>query len=106
MHVSRRTNRLKSAHAVGAAIALALLALAGCAHRAVLPESGSPDAMLYQSRCGQCHAAYNPRAMTAAMWALQVDAMQDKMRRAGVPPLSDEQRNTILDYLTRNAGTE
>jgi len=44
--------------------------------------------------------------MTAAMWELQVDAMQDKMRRAGIAPLADQQRKAILDYLTRNAGTE
>lgn len=106
MRVSRRTNRLKSGRAAGAAIVTAMLALAGCAHRNVLPESGSPDAMLYQSRCGQCHAAFNPRAMTAAMWELQVEAMQDRMRRAGVPPLSSAQRDAILTYLTRNAGTE
>lgn len=80
--------------------------LAGCAHRAALPETGSPDAALYQSRCGQCHTPYNPHTMTSAMWAVQVDAMQAKMRQLGVPPLTDEQRKTILDYLTRNAGTE
>ncbi len=44
--------------------------------------------------------------MTSAMWAVQVDAMQVKMRQSGVPPLTDDQRQTILDYLTRNAGTE
>ncbi len=44
--------------------------------------------------------------MTSAMWAVQVDAMQVKMRQLGVAPLTDQQRRTILDYLTRNAGTE
>lgn len=44
--------------------------------------------------------------MTSAMWAVQVDAMQVKMRQSGVPPLTDDQRQTILDYLTRNAGPE
>lgn len=88
------------------AITIAVLAFAGCAHRAALPESGSPAATMYQQRCGQCHAPYDPRTMTSAMWAVQVDAMQVKMRQSGVPPLTDDQRQTILDYLTRNAGPE
>ncbi|MGC1677849.1 MAG: hypothetical protein WA740_09970 [Candidatus Binataceae bacterium] len=90
------------------AIVIATLALlAGCAHRAAtLPESGSPAAVVYQQRCGQCHAPYNPRSMTSAMWSVQVDAMQLKMRQSGIAPLTDDQRQMILDYLTRNAGTE
>jgi len=40
------------------------------------------------------------------MWAVKVDAMQDLMRRAGVPPLTTDERKTILNYLTRNAGTQ
>jgi len=83
-----------------------MLALAGCVRRAALPETGSPAATVYQQRCGQCHAPYNPRTMTSAMWAVQVDAMQVKMRQSGIPPLTDDQRQTILDYLSRNAGTE
>lgn len=85
---------------------IATLALAGCIRRAALPETGSPAAAVYQQQCGQCHAPYNPRTMTAAMWAVQVDAMQVKMRQSNLPPLSDDQRTMILDYLTRNAGTD
>jgi hypothetical protein len=42
--------------------------------------------------------------MTAAMWQTQVDAMDPKIRAAGIPPLTSDQRRIILDYLTRNAG--
>ncbi len=44
--------------------------------------------------------------MTAAMWEIQVNAMQDRIRRAGLPPLDGADRKAILDYLTRNAGAE
>ncbi len=44
--------------------------------------------------------------MTAAMWDTQVELMNGKMREAGVPPLSDDERSAIMNYLTRNAGTE
>jgi hypothetical protein len=86
------------------AIAL-LFALSGCARKA-LPDQGSPDAQLYVARCGQCHAPYNPHTMTAAMWRAQVPMMEDKMRQASLPPLSDNDREQILDYLTANAGQD
>jgi hypothetical protein len=41
--------------------------------------------------------------MTADMWRVQVPIMEDKMHQAGLPPLTDEDRAAILDYLTRNA---
>ncbi len=85
------------------ALGLAMLAgVAGC-RRAALPESGSYPARLYTERCGACHAAYNPRSMTATMWAVQMQAMDPRMAQAG-RPLSDAERRTILEYLTRNAG--
>ena len=84
--------------------ALAPLVTAGC-HQRVLPERDTYAAQLYANRCGQqCHPPFNPRAMTPAMWEVQVAAMQDKMRAAGIAPLTSEQRATIMDYLTRNAG--
>jgi hypothetical protein len=70
-----------------------------------LPQPESPSARFYVERCGQCHAAYNPHQMTAAMWQAQVDAMQSRMQQAGIAPLSTNDRAAILDYLTRNAGT-
>jgi hypothetical protein len=86
------------------AIALAL-SLGGCKRNA-LPDPASPDAHVYVARCGQCHAPYNPRTMTADMWRAQVPMMEDKMRQAGLPALSDSEREQILDYLSANAGLQ
>lgn len=44
--------------------------------------------------------------MTATMWASQVDLMRQRMKEAGVPPLTSAERKTILDYLTSNAGKQ
>jgi hypothetical protein len=74
---------------------------AGC-QRQPLPEAGTQAARFYVQRCGVCHAAYDPRAMTAAMWDAQVTAMEPRMAAAG-KPLSANDRKTILEYLTRNA---
>ncbi len=80
------------------------LTTAGCTHP--LPEANTYPARLYAQRCGQCHTAYQPRSLTAAMWQAQVQMMQQRMRTAGIPPLSPEQKKIILGYLERNAGGE
>jgi len=86
--------------AISLGFALVSLAFAACQK---LPDPNSPAAQLYVQRCGTCHAAYNPRALTPAMWGAQMKAMDDKIRKSGLPPLTTEQYQTILDYLTRNA---
>jgi hypothetical protein len=86
-------------------IALAVfisIAIAAC--QQPLPEQDSYAGQLYLRQCGQCHQPYNPRAMTAAMWEIQIPKMEEKIRQAGLPPLPPAQKQTILDYLERNAG--
>src|SRR5580700_529605 len=84
--------------------ALNFLALAGCQHP--LPEQDTYAGQLYLRRCGQCHQPYNPHAMTAAMWEIQMPKMEEKIQQAGLPPLEAAQKQTILDYLQRNAGQQ
>ena len=71
-----------------------------------LPDSDSYAARLYVKRCGECHQAYNPHSMTASMWAMQVTAMQSRMKQAGVPELTSSEKEAIVDYLKRNAGRQ
>ena len=40
------------------------------------------------------------------MWEIKVKAMDPKILAAGLPPLTPDERNTILQYLKRYAGTE
>jgi diheme cytochrome c len=84
---------------------LIVIALAGC-HQQPLPEQDSYAGQLYARRCGQCHSPYNPHSMTAAMWQVEIPKMEDKMRQAGLPALEAAQKETILDYLARNAGQQ
>jgi hypothetical protein len=89
------------------ALALAafiLMTLAGC--QQPLPEQDSYAGQLYLRQCGQCHAPYNPHAMTAAMWEIEVPKMEDRMRQTRLPPLEAAQKQTILEYLERNAGQQ
>lgn len=106
MRARRGAERAGRGAQASAAVALALvLGLAGC-RRAALPEGGSGAERLYAARCGQCHAAYDPRSLTAATWEIKVAAMEERMERAGIPALSADERRTILDYLRRNAGKQ
>ena len=73
---------------------------------ASLPEAASPGAQLYVSKCGNCHVPYNPHEMTASMWDTQVTMMEVKIQAAGMPPLTSDERESIVEYLKRNAGTE
>jgi mono/diheme cytochrome c family protein len=79
--------------------------LASC-QNGKIPEQDSYAAQLYLNRCGQCHQAYNPSLMTAPMWAVKVDLMQERMKQTGLAPLTPDERKTILEYLSSNAGQQ
>jgi diheme cytochrome c len=102
MRASRPANRIQRT-----ALALAFVAafVSGC-KPAALPDANSPGAQLYVKRCGNCHVPYNPHEMTASMWDTQVTMMEVKIHDAGQPPLTSDERDLILEYLKRNAGTE
>jgi Dihaem cytochrome c len=74
---------------------------AGCTHP--LPDADSPGAQVYAARCGTCHDVHDPHALTAAMWEVQVDRMQETMRRRGARPLDERERALVLDYLRSHA---
>jgi hypothetical protein len=100
------TNRKQGWRSRVAVVALAVLALvsATACQKRLLPERDTYAGQLYANRCGQCHVPFDPRSMTPAMWDVQISAMEDKMRAAGIEPLTSGQRETIMDYLTRNSG--
>src|ERR1700680_2130571 len=101
MRASRPPRKSASASKLrGAVLAAAsiFLFVAGCKPPS-LPESTSPAAQLYVNRCGNCHAPYNPHEMTASMWDTQVTMMEVKIHQAGMPPLTSDERDAILEYL-------
>ena len=76
---------------------------AACSPR-TLPEAGSPAVAVYEKRCGSCHRAFDPTSMKYALWEMLLPRMEERMRGAGMPPLSGEERDTIVAYLKRNSG--
>jgi Dihaem cytochrome c len=85
---------------------LATLTWLGSCKGGKIPDQGSEAAQLYVKRCGSCHQAYLPSLMTAEMWRTQVDLMQERMKQAGIAPLSPDERRTIIEYLSRHAGQQ
>jgi len=80
---------------------LSLLGAAACSQP--LPEENGPDAALYVARCGTCHIAHHPAALTAPMWDVMVKRMDVEMQRRGMKALVDPERAQILGYLGRHA---
>jgi hypothetical protein len=87
----------------GLVAALAGFGLSACTPK--LPEPDSPGAQLYRERCdGGCHRIFAPSTLKYEMWKVQVDRMQGELVRRGLPPLTTEERTTVLDYLKRHSG--
>ena len=104
MPARARVRILNSALVIAAGgVAFVALVAAGCT-RKPLPEEGTAPADLYVKRCGGCHAVYHPQFLTARMWETMVGRMEITMKRRG-QPLSAADREEILAYLTRNAGS-
>lgn len=60
---------------------------------------------LYLEKCAICHEVPDPAAHTAEEWAQEVvPRMQGNMGASGLPTLTEAERETILDFLQRNAG--
>ncbi len=65
----------------------------------VYPEPDSERALLYISKCGECHAAPLPTAHTANMWLRVVDRMQFRMVSKKIFPLNESDKASVLQYL-------
>lgn len=95
----KRAHRVWGSAIVGCTTVAALLA----ACNAPLPEPESPGARIYASRCNTCHRLHAPSALTFEMWKMKVALMQGEMVRRGLPPLTPEERELLLDYLRRHS---
>lgn len=73
----------------------------GVGARADLPEGSGRE--VFVRHCGRCHAPPDPAAHTAAEWPAVVARMERHMRRRGLPPPQEAEREALLDYLRRHA---
>ena len=68
-----------------------------------LPLPGSHDASVFTEKCSRCHALPNPKLHTAGEWPGVVDRMQANMRSMGKTIITENEKKTIVGYLTGHA---
>ncbi len=84
--------------ALGAVAAIVLVA--GCASSGTpIPAPQSQAAQLFVEKCGSCHAVPHPARHSADEWPHYVALMEQRMAERDKPPLSEQQRQLIMEYL-------
>ncbi|MFO1470960.1 MAG: cytochrome c [Turneriella sp.] len=62
------------------------------------------DKALFETKCVGCHALPDPLSLNDKQWVAVLNTMQQRMREAGKPALSEEQLKKIRCYLNTEAG--
>lgn len=65
------------------------------------PESGKG---LFETKCIGCHALPDPLSLNEKQWHAVLKTMQQRLREAGKPVLSEEELKKIRCYLNSEAG--
>jgi cytochrome c5 len=58
---------------------------------------------LFEGRCQMCHQLPEPSMLRTEQWKLILTTMQQRMQQAGVPPLTEDETERLLDYLAQRA---
>ena len=71
-------------------------------------EGASADSSVYakdlfEGRCQMCHQLPEPGMLRAKQWRLILTTMQQRMQQAGVPPLTEDETETILEYIAEQS---
>lgn len=58
---------------------------------------------LFEGRCQMCHQLPEPSMLRPKQWRLILGTMQQRMQQAGVPPLTEEETEMILEYIAEQS---
>ena len=58
---------------------------------------------LFEGRCQMCHQLPEPGMLRPKQWRLILGTMQQRMQQAGVPPLTDEETEMVLEYIAQQS---
>ena len=58
---------------------------------------------LFEGRCQMCHQLPEPGMLKPKQWKLILGTMQQRMQQAGVPPLTGEETDMILEYIAEQS---
>ena len=72
---------------------------------ALLPtaENQTEAEDLFVTHCALCHQLPEPGMLKPQQWKLIISTMQQRMQQASVPQLTDQETETILEYLSERA---
>lgn len=77
-----------------------MVIIAGCAGRPTpIPDADTPEARLYAEKCSTCHSLAHPMRQSSDEWVHLVELMEVHMDRIGMPPLTGDEREVIMEYL-------
>ena len=58
---------------------------------------------LFEGRCQMCHQLPEPDMLKPKQWKLMLMTMQQRMQQANVPPLTEDETERLLEYLSARA---
>lgn len=58
---------------------------------------------LFEGRCQMCHQLPEPDMLTPSQWKLILMVMQQRMQQANVPPLTEDETERLMEYLSARA---
>ena len=58
---------------------------------------------LFEGRCQMCHQLPEPGMLRPKQWRLILGTMQQRMQQAGVPPLTEEETEIVLEYIAEQS---
>jgi len=58
---------------------------------------------MFEGRCQMCHQLPEPSMLRLEQWKLILTTMQQRMQHAGVPPLTVDETERLLEYLAKQA---
>jgi len=67
-------------------------------------ERRADSKSLFEGRCQMCHQLPEPSMLKPKQWKLILTTMQQRMQQAGVPPLTEEETEMILEYIAEQSG--
>lgn len=64
-------------------------------------ESGK---QIFETRCAMCHQLPDAAMLKSRQWRIVLMTMQKRMEQNGLPPLTEEEFDLVLDYVSKQDG--
>jgi len=66
-------------------------------------EKSAWNKSLFEGRCQMCHQLPEPTMLRPKQWRLILGTMRQRMQQAGVPPLTEEETEMVLEYIAEQS---